>query len=468
MAFIDAARVRKIPLVLMTMCLGVLIAQVDTSIVNLALAHIGRDLHAGTSELQWVIDAYNLVYASLLLSGGTLGDLYGRRRVFAAGILLFILGSLVCAFAPDARILVAGRAVTGLGAALEFPTSLAILATAYPHAQQRTQAIGVWASCNGLAFVFGPTLGGLLLDRAGWRSMFLVVVPMGLLALALTFKAIPESAQPEGRRLAPASQALAVLALAALSLAVIEAPHQGWGSLSVGAGMSLFLAGALGFIWRERRGGDVLIPSGIFARPAFSAALAAAALMTFGIYAMIFLVPLYLQAGRGATALVAGLELVPMSLLFFIVSQWSGALAGRTGPRVPMVAGMALMGLGLVLLAGIGARGGPLAIQSALATVGIGLGLNTGPVLAVAVANAPKAQSGVASGLVNTARMIGATLGVAVLGALFATYSGAAPRAETIIAGMHPAFLGAAASEFLGAFIALAFIRADSLDPATT
>src|SRR5215469_7832716 len=194
-------------LVLFTMSLGVLVAQIDTSVVNLAVKSIGADFKASVTALQWIVDAYNLVYASLLLTAGTLADLYGRRRIFALGIALFTLGSLVCGLAPNAAALIAGRAVAGLGAALEIPTSLAILAVAYPDPSERTRALGVWASCNGLAFIIGPTLGGALVEYAGWRSIFLLIIPICALVLVLTATSVPESKSPKGRRLDAPGQA---------------------------------------------------------------------------------------------------------------------------------------------------------------------------------------------------------------------------------------------------------------------
>ena len=217
--------------ILLTMSLGVLIAQIDTSVVNLAVKEIGARLDAGITALQWIVDAYNLVYASLLLTAGTLADLYGRRRIFALGIALFALGSLVCGLAPNAAVLVAGRAVAGLGAALEIPTSLAILTVTYRETKQRTQALGLWASCNGLAFIVGPTLGGVLVETAGWRSIFLLIIPICLLTLVLTARSVSESRDPGGRRLDAPGQALAIAALGALSLAVIEGPRWGWESV---------------------------------------------------------------------------------------------------------------------------------------------------------------------------------------------------------------------------------------------
>jgi len=452
-------------LILLTMSLGVLIAQIDTSVVNLAVKEIGACLDAGVTALQWVVDAYNLVYASLLLTAGTLADLYGRRRIFALGIALFTLGSLVCGLAPNATVLVAGRAVAGLGAALEVPTSLAILAVAYPGAKQRAQALGIWASCNGLAFIIGPTLGGVLVESVGWRSIFLLIIPLCVLALGLTATAVPESSDPKGRSLDVPGQALAVAALGALSLAVIEGPRWGWESFASVAAFAGSALAAVLFVLRQRGADGALVPLPMFRNRVFSASLGIAAAMTFGMYAMLFLTPLYLQASRGDGALLAGVELLPMSVTFVIVSQLSGKIANAYGPRLPMTLGMAMMGLGLFMLALIPLDHSLLLIEAALLVIGCGLGLNTAPVNGVAVANVAAARSGTASGLVNTARMVGATLGVAVLGAIFATVAGGSPDASHVIAGLPAAFIVGGIGEMLGAAAAFTFIRRDSLHP---
>jgi MFS transporter, DHA2 family, methylenomycin A resistance protein len=450
-------------LVLLTMSLGVLVAQIDTSVVTLALKQIGAGLDADVRQLQWVVDAYNLVYASLLLSGGTLGDLFGRRRIFAWGIALFTFGSLLCAAAPNVSCLIAGRALTGLGAALEFPASLAILSATYPIVRERMRAIGVWASCNGLAFAIGPTLGGVLVDAAGWRSIFLVVVPFSMLTLILAFCAVPESTHAEGRRLAPLNQLLATAALAALALTAIEGPHWGWSSMPTLACAASSLLLALLFVAVEAPTQGALIPFALMRNRVLVATLAVAACMTFGMYGMLFLAPLYLQVVAGATAPAAGLAMLPLSLSFLVVSHWSGRLANAVGPRIPMVAGMALMGLGEILLAWAATDTNPTMVATAFVIVGCGLGLNTGPTMAVAVGSAPPSLSGTASGLVNTARMIGATLGVAVLGAVFAAYSDSSLAPPAFLAGLRPALVSGGAVELLGALAALGFIRRGSL-----
>lgn len=451
--------------ILITMCLGVFLAQLDSTVVYLGLKHIGDDLQAGVSRLQWVLDSYNLVYAMLLLTGGALGDLYGRLRVFVGGIALIILGSLICAFAPNGAVLIAGRAVTGLGSALEVPTSLAILTVTFRDTAERGRALGVWASCNGLAMATGPTIGGLLIDSAGWRSIFFISVPVGLLALVLGYLRVPESRHPQGRHLDPVAQVLAIVAVGALSFVTIEGQHWGWTSPVILAMAAVTVAAAIAFLRFERDRPGAMVPLDIFRNAAFNAALAVAGLMTFGMYAMLFLTPLYLQSILGASAFVAAVELLPMSIAFVVVSQCSGALMTQFGARVMLVGGMSFMGCGLLLLAAVVAAADLWTVEAALVIIGVGLGLNTGPVNAVAVAAVPPARSGTASGLVNTARMVGATMGIAILGAIYAAHVQAFGDGEAsrgMLDGLRWAFIGGAIGELSGALIALVFVRANS------
>jgi len=451
-------------LVLAATSLGVLLAQIDTSAVNLALKSIGADLNSGVSALQWVIDAYNLAYASLLLTGGTLGDLYGRRRIFVVGVALFAAGTLMCALAPNSAALIAGRVVSGLGAAFALPMSLVLLTLAYPSGPQRAHALGVWASCNGIAFIIGPTFGGWLVDSVGWRSIFYVTLPVCAAALALPYRAISESAEPKGRRLDLRGQAFAIGGLGGLAFAAIEGSRWGWASP-----VTLSIAGAAAaalalFVFVEAHTSGPLLPLAFLRRPVFSASLGIAGLMTFGMYALTFVLPLYLQTGRGDSPFVAGLELLPMPVSFVIVSQLVGYLSNRFGPRPVMTAGMACMGTGALVLSTIDGDTGFLRIALGLFIAGIGLGLNTAPVNGVAVAAVPPERSGTASGVLNTARMIGATFGVAVLGAVFAAYAGQeASMGPHFLAGVRAALSGSGAAEWLGALLAFAFIRCDSL-----
>jgi MFS transporter, DHA2 family, methylenomycin A resistance protein len=451
------ARQTQLPVVLIISCIGVFLAQLDTSIVNLALRQIGAALGASVKELQWVIDAYNLAYASFLLAGGTLADTYGRRRLFVGGIALFAIGSLVCGLAPNNFVLIGGRAVSGLGAALAVPTSLAILTDAYPDATERAKAIGVWASCNALAWLVGPALGGLVVGQLGWRAVFLIAVPIAIVAAIMTLVQIAGGRGTSKRAIDVSGQILGALTLGAFAFGFIEAPHWGWTSAATIACLVIALVALAAFVVTERRAHEPLLPLGIFGTTTFTAASGVAAAMTFGMYAMLFLMPLYLQIVHGASAPVVGLEMLPMSIAFFVVSQRSGALVARVGARAMMTIGMAGMGAGLLLLSTIGPHTGLAHVEVAFLIIGIGLGLNTGPVLSVAVTVAPKAYSGTASSVINTARMVGATLGVALLGGLFAMHAGNDPStAEAIVAGVRPAMLGGAIAEGLGA--ALAFL----------
>ena len=335
------------------------------------------------------------------------------------------------------------------------PTSLAILSDAYPDATERAKAIGIWASCNALAWLVGPALGGLVVGQLGWRAVFLIVVPIAIVAAFMTLIQIAGDCGASTRAIDVKGQILGALTLGAFAFGFIEAPHWGWASAATIACLITALAALAAFVVAELRTREPLLPLGIFGTATFAASTAVAAAMTFGMYAMLFLMPLYLQAVHGATALIVGLQMLPMSIAFFVVSQKSGALVARLGARAMMTVGMAAMGAGLLVLSTIGPHTGLARVEAAFLIIGIGLGLNTGPVLSVAVTVAPKAYSGTASSVINTARMVGATMGVALLGGLFAMHAGNDPSsAEAIVAGVRPAMLGGAIAEGLGALLA--------------
>jgi EmrB/QacA subfamily drug resistance transporter len=437
-------------IVLLAMCLGVLIAQVDTSVVNLATHAIGASFQAGVAPLQWVLDAYNLVYAVLLLTGGLVADLYGRRRAFAIGAAVMTAGSLVCAFAPDIGVLIAGRAATGIGAALLLPSSLAIIRVVWPEPAARGRVLGIWASCNGLAFAIGPTLGGMLIDACGWRSVFLLAVPLSVATFVLAFAAVPESADPHGRHIDLPGQALGALALGALAFAGIALHEGGWhwiAALAVAAAtLPLFL------LAERRRGPAALVPLDMFRVRTFGGAIVATTTMTFGIYGMIFLLPLVWQSDGHLAPRQAGLALMPISLVFFVVSTQSGRLAQWVGARAMTAGGTGLIGCGLLIIA-MTQAGHPMPLaQAGLMLAGLGMGLSTGPLLGIAVGSVGRERSGTASALINVARMTGATLGVALLGTAFGLLHGGAE-------GLRAAMLIGGAVQIGGAVVALATIR---------
>jgi MFS family permease len=332
------------------------------------------------------------------------------------------------------------------------------LALAFPDRRERAHAMGVWASCNGLAFIIGPSLGGLLVDRVGWRSIFYLILPLCAVVLVLTRAMREQRANQGGRQLDIAGQAAGIAALGGLAFAAIEGAHLGWTSPATLAAALLAVAGAIAFALAERGNSRGLVPFALFASRPFAASLAVAGLMTFGMYALLFLMPLYFQVVLGASPLAAGLRLLPLSVAFVLVSQASGRIVHALGFRATMTAGMAAMGVGELLCCISGAHTPFALVAAALVVVGVGLGLNTAPVNNVAVAHVPAARSGTASGLLNTARMVGATLGIAILGAAFAHFAGQSGSAEHFPAGLRAALGLGGAMELVGAAIAAAFV----------
>ena len=445
----ETAKAKK-SLILLTLCLGVLIAQVDTSVVNLAMQPIGASFGASVSELQWVLDAYNLIYAALLLTGGLVADLYGRRRAFQTGAAILTVASIACAAAGSVAFLIAARALAGIGSALLLPASLSIVRVVWVEQYARRRALGVWASCNGLAFVVGPSLGGVLIRYFGWPSVFTLAVPLALAALVLAALVVPESSDPKGRQFDLAGQVLGSVVLGGLVFAAIA-----WHSDKAPALIALLIA-VLSlplFVWVERRAdAAALVPLVMFRNAPFCGAVAATAAMTFGAYGLIFLLPLLWQSSGLLSAQMAGLALMPCALAFFLVSPRSGHLAQYLGVRTMTAGGTALIGCGLLMLAAT-QGGAPLILaESALLVVGIGMGLNTGPLMSVAVDAVSAARSGTASALINVARMAGATLGVAVLGTVFAIWHGGAE-------GLRAAMIVGGSVQLCGAAVASATIR---------
>lgn len=411
-------------LTLATLCAATLVAQVDTSVVNLAVRPVGAYFHVQVSALQWVVDSYNLVYAVLLLTGGLLADIYGRRRVFMAGAGVFTLASLLCAAAPSVAILITGRALAGVGAALLLPASLAIIRVVWSDAAQRGRALGIWAACNGLAFVIGPGLGGVLIGRFGWRSIFLVVVPLGLAALLLASRSIPESSDPQHRRFDASAQLLGALALGGLAVAAIQS-HDALGAALAALAVSL-VALVLFLKLEAKRGPRALVPLDMFRNREFSGAVAATAGMTFGMYGVLFLLPLTWQSAGTLEPLGAGLALMPMALVFVLVSPFSGALTRRLGARFMTGGGVTIIGCGLLVIAATARSASLPAVEVGMMLTGLGMGLATGPLMGAAVGAVGAARSGTAAALFNVVRMAGATIGVAVLGTAYALAQGGA------------------------------------------
>jgi EmrB/QacA subfamily drug resistance transporter len=407
---------------MLSLCLAVVVAQVDTSVVNLATQAIGQDLKAGVTSLQWVVDGYNVAYATVLLTGGLIADLYGRRRAFVLGATILTVASVVCAFAPEIRTLIVARAVAGVGAACLIPASLALIRVTWTDPRARGRALGIWAGCNGVALAIGPTIGGLLIGRFGWRSVFGVVVPIAAVSVVGALASLVESAHPEGRRFDLAGQVTGAAALAGLVIAGIEAADSPIVAALIGAGA--LLAATL-FLAIERRLRDAaLVPLHIFRNRAFAGATGAAFGMTFGMYGLLFLLPLHWQQAGLLTPFGAGLALIPMALVFVAMSSASGRLQEQLGTRLMTALGMVTISAGLLVIAWGVRADAWWPVELGLAGTGLGMGLATGPLTAAAVGSVEARWAGTAAALVNVARMAGASIGVAVLGAVYQLASG--------------------------------------------
>jgi EmrB/QacA subfamily drug resistance transporter len=441
----DSAPKRRPALTLPTLCAAVLIVQVDTSVVNLAIHPIGDYFHAGVGALQWVMDGYNLLYAVLLLTGGLLADLYGRRLVFMAGTAVFAGASLLCTAAPSVSILIVGRTLAGVGAAFLLPASLAIVRVVWTEERERRRALGIWAGCNGVGWAIGPTIGGLLIHSFGWRSIFLVVVPLAVVAFVMARFAIPESSDPQGRRFDAGAQILGALGLGCLALAAIES-HEN--AILAGIAFALALLAVAFFVRIEAgKGAGALVPLDMFRLRELRGAIAATGGMTFGMYGGLFLLTLTWQSTGRFDAVAAGLALVPMALVFVIVSPFSGALTGRFGPRAMTAGGVGIIGCGWLLIGMTAHMGTILATEAGLLLTGIGMGFATGPLNSIAVSSVSAVRSGTAAALINVTRMIGATMGIAILGAVFALAHGG-------LGGLSIAMLFAGAVQLMSALVA--------------
>jgi EmrB/QacA subfamily drug resistance transporter len=398
--------------------MSLLIVGLDTTIVNVALPAIHASLHASLPELQWTIDAYTLVLASLLMLGGSTADRIGRRRTFQAGLIVFSLGSLLCALAPSIGLLVAARVLQAIGGSMLNPVAMSIIRNVFEDPRERAQAIGVWGGVFGLSMVLGPIMGGALVDSVGWRAVFLVNLPVGILAIALTAAFVPESRAAQPRRFDAVGQLLVIAALASLTYAIIEGPGTGWGSAEI---LGLFAFSGACFaalIAYELRRDEPLLEMRFFRSVPFSGATAIAICVFAAIGGFLFLNTLYLQNVRGLSPLHAGLYLLPMAIMTLIFAPLSGLLVGRRGARPSLLAAAVAMILAALMLTRISPQTPTAYLLAAYFLFGLGSGLVNPPITNTAVSGMPPAQAGVASAVASTSRQVGMTLGVAVLGAV--------------------------------------------------
>ncbi|MGH9897952.1 MAG: MFS transporter [Pyrinomonadaceae bacterium] len=451
-------RARK-NITLAAMCIATFIAILDTTVVNLAVPYIQTGLGVMVNILQWIIDAYTLIYASFIMTGGALGDLFGRRRIFVYGIILFIIGSLMCALAPDTAWLIAGRIVAGFGAALELPVALSILTVTFDEAE-RPRAISIWGGFSGLAMAVGPTAGGFLIDQYGWRSIFYIVIPFGIAVLILTYIGVKESSDPEKRKVDWLGQLFVVLFLGPMTFAFIEAPVSSWTSPLIIGSLLVSVVSFISFLVVEHREPNGLVSIDVFKNRAFSAALIITALITFGFYGLLFVFPIYSQKVRGLSATLTGVVLLPLSLTFFFISFFAGGLLKRLGPRLVITISMVIYGTGFFVVSFLDAESSYAIIFPGLFMIGLAAGLVYGPLMIVAVSSVAKERSGMSSGLLNVGRMVGATLGVAILGLIFGSQGiQDTTAAKEFLSGMHNTLLIGGCACITGAILALVFIK---------
>jgi EmrB/QacA subfamily drug resistance transporter len=417
---------RRRLLVLAICSMSLLLVGLDATIVNVALPAIERSFDSSLSGLQWTVDAYTLVLASLLMLAGATADRLGRRRVFQAGLTVFMLGSLLCAVAPGLEVLVASRVVQAIGGAMLTPVAMSIVRSVFEDPRERARAIGVFAAMFGISMALGPVLGGFLVSAISWRAIFLVNLPLGLAAIALAALFVPESRAPRPRRVDPFGQVFVIAGLAGLTYAIIEAGRFGFGAVPVVPLLALAL-GCFGALARyELRRRDPLLEVRFFASAPFAGAAAIAVCLSAALGGFLFMNTLYLQDVRGLSPLHAGLAMLPMATMMTVFAPVSGRLVGRFGARPSMLTGGLAVVAGGLMLTGLTAETPVPFLLGAYAVFGFGFALVSPPIANTAVSGMPPAQAGVAAAVATTSRQVGITLGVAVFGAVVGAGAGGA------------------------------------------
>ena len=443
-------------LVLAICCMSIRIVGLDVTILNVALPAIQKDFGASVSGAQWTIDAYTLVIACLLMLSGSMGDRFGRRRTFQVGLATFTVGSLLCSIAPGLGWLIAFRAVQAVGGSMLNPVAMSIVTNVYTEPKERARAIGWWGGVAGISIAGGPLIGGLLVQAIDWRAVFWINVPVGLAAIFLAHKFVPESKAAHARRLDPIGQVLMILMLGLLVFGIIEAPNHGWGSDLILACFAGAAASLLGLIFWESRHPEPLIDLRFFRSPPFSGAAIVSACAFLSLGGFLFLNTLYLQEVRDFSPLHAGVALLPMAALMMVFSPLSGKLVGRRGPRPSLIiGGIGVLAAGLVAALPTG-EPGSVRLFIAFALLGTGLGWTNPAITNTAVSGMPREQAGVAGAVASTTRQLGSALGVAIIGSVIASH------VTHIVAG--PAFTSASrVSWAIIAFCGLTMLGVGSL-----
>ncbi|MER7721269.1 MFS transporter [Streptomyces flaveolus] len=429
-------------------CLGQFMVLLDNTIVGAALPDMQHRLHTQLTGLQWIVDAYVLLVAMLLLSGGVFADRFGRKRVYLTGVAAFTAASLLCSLAPSVGWLLAGRVLQGVGAAALSPASLALLAAAFPVPQERVKAIGLWAGFSGIGLAAGPVAGGVLTEALGWPAIFLVNLPIGVVLLLVGLRHLGESRNPSAPAIDIPGTVLSVLAVGVLTYGLIEGGARGWTSPVI---LGSFAAAAIllgAFVAVEARRSAPMLPLRLFRQRLFTVSNTAMTVVGFALMGSSFFFSQFFVYVQGSSILRAGLQTLPVSLAMVIVSPYAGRLAGRYGFRGVVTTGLALAGLGLLALGTVHADTGYGNVWWRLGLVGIGFALVLSPLTGAAIQAVSPQEGGLASGISSTTRQLGAVLGVAVLGAVVRTRQSGGASFET---GLNSAFLAAGAITLAGA-----------------
>lgn len=423
-------------LVLAICCMSLLIVSLDVTILNVALPSMQRELHANTSGLQWTIDAYTLVLAALLMLAGSTADRIGRKRVFMAGLIVFTIGSALCSVAPNLDALVAFRMIQAVGGSMLNPVAMSIITNTFTDPRERARAIGAWGAVVGISMAAGPLLGGLLVESVGWRAIFWINLPVGLAALLLTLRYVPESRAPKARRPDPVGQVLVIALFGSLTYAIIEAPNSDVTTILPFAVVAL--AALIGVLWYEPRRAEPLIDLRFFRSAPFSGATAIAVGAFASLGGFLFLSTLYLQNVRGLDALNAGLWMLPMAVPTFLCAPLSGRLVGSRGPRLSLLIAGCAMTASAVLFAAFEAETSNVTLFLGYVLFGVGFGFVNAPITNTAVSGMPRAQAGVAAAVASTSRQLGQTLGVAVIGAVLASGVGSSSYKDAFVSAARP------------------------------
>jgi EmrB/QacA subfamily drug resistance transporter len=424
------------------LCFSLLVIGVDNTILNVALPTLVNSLHASASQLQWMVDGYTLVFAGLLLTAGSLGDRFSRKRALSIGLVIFGTGSVLSAFAGSATMLIATRSLMGLGGAFIMPATLSILTNTVTNPAERGKAIGIWAGVSGMGIAIGPIAGGWLLRHFWWGSVFLVNVPIVLTALVAGWFLIVDSKDPSAPRLDPIGAGLSIVGLTGLLWALIEAPSHGWLSPTILAADALSLGVLAGFAAWESHTDHPMLDVRTFKNPRFSAASSAITLVFFSMFGSFFILTQYLQDVQGASPLSAGLKVAPLAAVLFVAAPSSSSLVQWFGSKIVVAGGLAFAAFGLVLFALLRVDSSYPAVLFALLMLGLGIALTMAPATESIMGSLPKEKAGVGSAVNDTTRQVGGALGVAVLGSVLSSgyasrIAGAVGRAALPVTAAH-------------------------------